>query len=143
MRRPVTMMILAVLASAAGPAVAQESDRYTLERTDNGFVRLDRRSGEVSTCTGEGTGMVCRMAPDERRAYHEEVERLQKSVDALSERVQKLEGSLSARLEQALPTEQQFDQTLTYMERFLRRFMDVVKDIDKPDPPPAPAPDRT
>ena len=52
-------------------------------------------------------------------------------MKALEERVAKLENSLSARLESKLPSEEDFDKTMSYMERFLRGFMGIVKDMDK------------
>jgi hypothetical protein len=57
--------------------------------------------------------------------------RLQTSVKALDERVAKLENSLSARLESKLPSEEDFNKTMGYMERFVRGFMGIVKDMDK------------
>ena len=32
----------------AGPSLAQEAERYALERTDTGYVRMDRQTGEMS-----------------------------------------------------------------------------------------------
>jgi flagellar motility protein MotE (MotC chaperone) len=116
----------------ATTALAQE-DRYVLEKSDDGFVRMDRKSGEMSTCRTELTGLVCKLAADERTAYQDEIDRLQRSIAILEQRVGKLENSLTARLESKLPTEQEFDQTLGYMERFLRRFMGIVKDFEHED----------
>ncbi|TGV95506.1 hypothetical protein EN797_040130, partial [Mesorhizobium sp. M2E.F.Ca.ET.154.01.1.1] len=75
--------------------------------------------------------LVCKMAADERAAFQDESDRLQGSVKALDERVAKLENSLSARLESQLPSEEDFNKTMSYMERFFRSFMDIVKDMDK------------
>jgi len=49
----------------------------------------------------------------------------------MDERVTKLENSLSARLESKLPSEEDFSKTMSYMERFLRGFMGIVKDMEK------------
>ena len=49
----------------------------------------------------------------------------------LDQRVVKLEGSLTNKLESSLPTEEEFNKTLSYMERFMRSFMDLTKDQDK------------
>ena len=41
-----------------------------------------------------------------------------------------------------MPTDEEFDQTMTYMQRFFRGFMDIVKEWDRdlrgnePEPPP-------
>jgi len=71
------------------------------------------------------------MAADERAALQDEIDRLQSSVKALDERVAKLESTPSARLESNLPSEEDFNKTMSYMERFFRSFMDIVKDMDK------------
>jgi flagellar motility protein MotE (MotC chaperone) len=85
----------------------------------------------MSICEERSGQLVCKMAADERAAFQDEVDRLQGSVKALDERVAKLENSLSARLESQLPSEEDFNKTMGYMERFLRGFMDIVKDMDK------------
>lgn len=124
-------LLIVLAASGAGAA----EDRYVLEKSDDGFVRMDRQTGEMSTCRQEGAALVCKLAADERTAYQDEIDRLQGAVDALDERVVKLENSLASRLESKLPTEEEFGKTLGYMERFLRSFMDVVEDLDKDKPP--------
>ena len=44
---------VALLGSALAPSVAfaQENGRYRLEGTETGYVRLDTRTGALSTCT--------------------------------------------------------------------------------------------
>ena len=133
--------LLVVLGSAGAPA---EDDRYVLEKSGDGFVRMDRQSGEMSACTQDGAGLVCKLAADERTAYQDEIDRLHEGLTALDQRVDKLENSLAARLESKLPTEEEFGKTLSYMERFLRSFMGIVKDLeDEPGPGDALAPKKT
>ncbi|TIV69269.1 MAG: hypothetical protein E5V89_19505, partial [Mesorhizobium sp.] len=94
-------------------------------------VRMDTQTGAMSICEERSGQLVCKMAADERAAFQDEIDRLQGSVKALDERVAKLENSLSARLESQLPSEEDFNKTMSYMERFFRSFMDIVKDMDK------------
>ena len=46
-----------------------------------------------------------------------------------------------------LPSEDEFEQTMGYMERFFRRFMDIVTDLNREfgsgQEQPEPEPDRT
>lgn len=122
----------AFLASALSfPAMAQDTDRYTMEKSDNGYVRMDRKTGEMSTCAQDGASLVCKLAADERTAYQDEIDRLQQDMKALDERVAKLENSLTSRLESTLPSEEEFQKGLGYMERFLRSFRDTVQGFDK------------
>ena len=143
-----------LLALLAGNASAAEPDRYRLEKTPNGYVRMDTTTGEMSVCQEKWGELVCKMAADERTAVQDEIERLQSdmkaledrlaTVKALEERVKALENSLTAKIENSLPTEEDFNKTMSYMERFFRGFMDIVKDFESEDSKPAePGADRT
>ena len=126
------ILIPAALCSlVAASAYSQETDRYRLEKSDNGYVRMDTKTGAMSVCEERSGQLVCKMAADERAALQDEIDRLQSSVKALDERVAKLESTPSARLESNLPSEEDFNKTMSYMERFFRSFMDIVKDMDK------------
>jgi flagellar motility protein MotE (MotC chaperone) len=128
------ILIPAALCSlVAASAYSEETDRYRLEKSANGYVRMDTQTGAMSLCEERSGQLVCKMAADERAAFQDEIDRLQGSVKTLDERVAKLENSLSARLESKLPSEEDFNKTMGYMERFFRTFKDIVKDMDKED----------
>lgn len=112
---------------------AQESERYRLEKTEQGYVRMDTQTGEMSICEERTGQLVCRVAADERSAFQDEVDRLNTSVRALEERVTTLE---KAPVLPGLPTDEEFDKTIGYMERFFRGFMDIVKDFEKDEQGP-------
>ncbi|AZO20010.1 MULTISPECIES: hypothetical protein [unclassified Mesorhizobium] len=140
------IVISAALCSlVAASAYSEETDRYRLEKSANGYVRMDTQTGAMSICEERSGQLVCKMAADERAAFQDEIDRLQGSVKALDERVAKLENSLSAQLESKLPSEEDFNKTMSYMERFFRSFMDIVKDMDKEngDGGAKPAPQKT
>ncbi|MET0597050.1 MAG: hypothetical protein ABWZ57_04195 [Mesorhizobium sp.] len=131
---------LAVAAALPASAVAQETDRYTLERSGDGYVRMDRRTGEMSICSERSGQLVCKIAADERSAFQDEVDRLQERLAGLEKRVAELETVRRIDPEALLPTDEQFEKSLGYMERFFRRFMDIVRDFDKDwlrDAPPS------
>jgi hypothetical protein len=136
---------LALLIAAGAHAQEPGSSRYTLERTENGFVRLDTRTGEMSICTERTGQLVCRLAADERRAFEE-------SLSDLSARVEELEKRLDmlAPREQdpGIPDEAELDRALTAMEKMMRRFFGMVEELqkefdDEPKIPLEPVPDRT
>lgn len=116
---------------SATSLTAQEAERYTLEKTPNGYVRMDNRSGKMSFCEERTGQLVCKLAADERAAHGEEVERLQTELEALEKRVAALESAPRTALQNELPDEQTFDQALGLMERFFRRFMGIVKDMER------------
>ncbi|MER8833994.1 hypothetical protein NKH98_00970 [Mesorhizobium sp. M0833] len=131
MRLKHVLIPAALVSLIAASAFSEEADRYRLEKSANGYVRMDTQTGAMSLCEERSGQLVCKTAADERAAFQDEVDRLQNSVKALDERVAKLENSLAARLESTLPSEEDFNKTMGYMERFLRSFMDIVKDMDK------------
>lgn len=140
------MRVVAGLAIAATllatPSRSQEADRYILERSGEGFVRMDRMTGEMSICDDRGGQLACRLAADERAAFENE-------LDALAERVKKLEAQMAGMEKSAateLPSETEFEQTLTLMERFFRRFWDLVREFESEKDQPSPedgTPQRT
>lgn len=127
---------LALMPLVAVPAHANDVERYTLEKSANGYVRMDTQTGAMSICEEKESQLVCRVAADERSAFQDEIDRLQDKVKGLDERVSKLENSLSQKLESSLPSEEDFNKTMSYMERFLRSFMGIVKDMEKEEPAP-------
>ncbi|TIT20955.1 MAG: hypothetical protein E5W81_23370 [Mesorhizobium sp.] len=131
MRLKHVLIPAALVSLVAASAFSEGADRYRLEKSANGYVRMDTQTGAMSLCEERSGQLVCKTAADERAAFQDEVDRLKNSVKALDERVAKLENSLAARFESTLPSEEDFNKTMGYMERFLRSFMDIVKDMDK------------
>ena len=120
-------LILAVTALLATPAHAQSGEaRYQLQPYDGGYARIDTATGEVSTCTQTGTGagaqLVCRMAADERSALEEQIAALEDRVTALEE----------GGIEGGLPSDAEVDRAIGLMERFMRGFVGVVRELDEP-----------
>jgi hypothetical protein len=66
----------------AQPQQAQPSElgdpRFAFHRIDNGFLRLDLRTGAVASCRQQAAGWVCVLAPEERAAFDSEIARLQR-----------------------------------------------------------------
>ncbi len=117
----------------SGAAEAQQ--RFQLERTEQGVVRLDTQTGAITLCKDENNELTCRMAPDERAAYDTEIDLLEKRVTALEER-------LSQTPPGRLPSDAEVDRSLSIMERFMRTFMGIVREFTG-EPDSAPQPDRT
>ncbi|HEY6633596.1 MAG TPA: hypothetical protein VIZ90_19245 [Rhizobiaceae bacterium] len=143
--RPIALTLPLLLVPLLG-ASADEPDRYRLEKSPNGYVRMDTQTGQMSICEEKWGELVCRMAADERTAVEDEIERLQTelqalndrltAVEALEDRVAKLENSLASRIEKSLPSEEDFNKTMGYMERFFRSFMGIVRDFENENSKP-------
>ena len=63
-----------------GPMPDTENGRYALSPAGDGVLRLDTRTGAVSTCNNSGAGWACYAVPDERAAMDAEIGRLQRQT---------------------------------------------------------------
>jgi cell division protein FtsB len=73
-----------------------ENGRYVLSPIPDGVIRLDTRTGAVSTCSNTGTGWACYVVPDERAAYDAEIGRLQAENEKTKAENEKLKAELAA-----------------------------------------------
>jgi hypothetical protein len=100
---PISAIVLAIpFLGGAGGAVAQsmpdsENGRYALSPISDGVIRLDTRTGAVSTCNNTGAGWACYAAPDERAALDAEIGRLQAENEKSKAELEKLKVELAAR----------------------------------------------
>jgi hypothetical protein len=67
-----------VLLRAQEPALDLADKRFTYHHIDDGYLRLDLRTGEVATCRQREAGWTCMLAPEERAALESEITRLQR-----------------------------------------------------------------
>jgi hypothetical protein len=131
-----------------------ENGRYALAPVADGVLRLDTRTGAVSTCNNTGTGWACYAVPDERTALDAEIGRLQAEVE-------KLKGQLAAgptvsgkidealpksdplkkaeprsaegerKIEIPLPSDQDVDRVMSFLEKAWRRLIDMANRVQK------------
>ncbi|MCQ1766980.1 hypothetical protein NOJ28_15690 [Neorhizobium galegae] len=127
----------ALLLPLSASAQQAQTNRFQLQRTETGIVRLDTETGAMTLCRDENGTLACRMQPDERAAYEQELDRLAKRVTALEERLSNIPP---VALPKALPSDAEVDRSLSIMEKFMRRFMAIVgefadeREADKPQP---------
>ena len=81
----------------AGPMPETENGRYALSPAGDGVLRLDTRTGAVSTCNNSGTGWACYAVPDERAAMDTEIGRLQADIVRLKAETERLKADLASR----------------------------------------------
>ena len=74
-------MLSPVLAQNGAPE--SENGRYSFNRVEDGYLRLDQRNGQVSLCSRRSVGWACNPLPDERSALEDEIGRLQTDNVAL------------------------------------------------------------
>lgn len=141
---------LASVAADSGPDT--ENGRYTLSQTSDGFVRLDTRTGAVSTCGNNGNGWACYAVPDERRAMDETIGRLQAENEKLKAQLAAREGTSSGKTDEALPksdkqvtpkteserkieiplpSDADVDRLMSFLERAWRRLVDMANRVQQ------------
>ena len=160
------LLVAAALAFAAGAVSAQpmpdaENGRYALSPIADGVLRLDTRTGAVSTCTNSGTGWACYAVPDERAALDAEIGRLEadneKLKGQLAEREPAVPGKIDEplpktdqlkppaqpkvaegerkieipRIEIPLPSDRDMDRMVSALEQAWRRLVDIANRVQK------------
>ena len=133
------MLLSLMLLSLPPPALAQqpadsaatENGRYSMTPVQDGFLRLDTRTGAVAMCRLVNGAPECRLAADERAALENEIGRLQAQNKDLR---LKPPGPGDAGPPSGLPSEQDMDKALSFAERFMRRMMRIMREQgDGPD----------
>ena len=118
-----------------GPLAAQDDNgRYSMTPTPDGFLKLDSRTGAVSECRRGVEGYQCRLVADERSALQAEIDRLERDNAELKDRVAGTGASPAPGSgtppegRSTSPSEDEVDRALGVMEKFLRRFMTILRE---------------
>jgi hypothetical protein len=138
------MIIAFALGVWALPAAAQSPDaddkRFTLHKVDDGYLRLDGRTGAVSMCTRPDSGWVCRAVPDERSALESEIGRLAAENAELKRTLLDRGASLpglpprppaEVGVGSAAPTDSDVDRVVALAEKLWRRTLDVIGSLKR------------
>lgn len=119
--------------SPAQPSAPASDGRFAMTPADGGFLRLDTRTGAVSHCRMGEAGLQCRAGADERAALEAEVDRLSKENAELRGKLAALgDQSPGGRLRNALPSQEEMDRAMGWMESFMRRMMRLMREETPP-----------
>ena len=119
-----------------------DDSRYTFTRTEDGYLRLDGRTGQVSICTRRTAGWACQTVADERAALEAEIARLQGENAALKKellaRNLPLPGVVKpdpppAKTEEpkALPDDADLTKMMAFVEKVWRRMVEMITNLQK------------
>jgi hypothetical protein len=154
-----TLVAIACCLAGIGAAAAEsmpdtENGRYTLSPAGAGaMIRLDTRTGTVSNCNNSGAGWACYAVPDERTAMDAEIGRLQAENEKLKAQLATRDGPADSKTSEALPksdkraepkiadggrkieiplpSDQDMDRLMSFVERAWRRLVDIANRMQK------------
>ena len=118
-------------------------------------LRLDTRTGAVSTCSNAGAGWACYAAPDERAALDAEIGRLQADNEKLKAQIAGRDGTVNGKIEESLPksdplkkpepkvaegerkieiplpSDRDMDRVMAFLEKAWRRLIEMANRVQK------------
>jgi hypothetical protein len=150
--------LAALLCSGLGASAQRppdEAGRFTIAPQDDGFLRLDTRSGAVSHCQKDPAGEWSCVPFSEAHAVRSDaiavlearIATLSEQLDALRADLDRLKGGagpeapqqmqsqspLAPQPESRLPDEAELERALSFMEIVMRRFLTMVEDLKRDD----------
>jgi hypothetical protein len=142
-------------AVAAQPMPDTENGRYALSPVADGVLRLDTRTGAVSTCNNTGIGWACYAVPDERTALDQEIGRLQADNEKLRAQLADREPTVTGKIDEPLPktdslrkpepkvadgerkieiplpSDRDMDRVMSFLEQAWRRLVEMANRMQK------------
>ncbi|MCV0367824.1 hypothetical protein [Filomicrobium sp.] len=146
------------LVALTAPAVFAQSDstRYTMAPTDDGFVRLDTVTGAMSLCSKGDAGWSCKPMENSGKDPQSDIDKLKSENAELRAELRRLEDEFidgkrglsgAPKPEFQLPSEEEVDQAVDYLEGMIKKFRERFEHFgDKTQPdhrPPNSTPDTT
>src|SRR5258707_11981544 len=131
-----------------------ENGRYALSPVADGVIRLDTRTGAVSTCNNSGAGWACYAVPDERAALDAEIGRLQSDNEKLKAQLAAREPTVTGKIDEPmpntdslkpatpkadaerkieipLPSDRDMDRVMSFLEQAWRRLIEMAQRVQK------------
>jgi hypothetical protein len=149
------MLCLGGIAAAGQAMPDSENGRYALSPVTDGVIRLDTRTGAVSTCSNTGPGWACYAVPDERAALDAEIGRLQADNEKLKAELAAREPTVTGKIDEPLPkadslkkpapkvaegerkieiplpSDRDMDRVMSFLERAWRRLVEMANRMQK------------
>jgi hypothetical protein len=141
-----TFAALVVAPAARAQTPDAEDNRYQFNRVEDGYLRLDLKTGQMSLCSRRSVGWACVTVPDDRAAFDGEIARLQGENVALKkamlERGLPLPGGVTAEAPAARsdrdsnrdlkpPSNADIDRMVATVEKVWRRLVDMLMSLQK------------
>ena len=127
---------------AVTPPAESDDARYTFNRVEDGYLRLDTRTGQVSLCGRRQVGWACQVIPDDRIVLEGEIARLQTENGALKKQLLSRGIPLPSGIKPPPPTaekpeaapkpsDSEFDRVVTMVESMWRRLVEMIANLQR------------
>lgn len=131
-------------AGAPNLAAPAEKGRFSMMPTEDGVLRLDTVTGAMSLCHRADGKWSCKAIEDDYAAQCEELDRLARENEQLRAENRRLREAApemmpdipdepEERRRLDLPSDEEVDKMLGFLERFLRRFKDMMDRLEDGD----------
>ena len=90
MRRIAIMLFGLIIAGTAAGDDAKPTNRFAVQPSEDGFIRLDTQTGAVSHCGRRKGVWFCEKLVEDKTAIEQEIDALRGRIDALAKRVDAL-----------------------------------------------------
>ena len=143
---PAATALILLAAAPAAPAAGDRPGRFVMNPAEGGgFVRLDTETGAVAVCARKDAEWSCLEMADTGKGLREEIDRLKAENRELQVEIRRLEdmllpdgdkkGAPERRAERPggrfeLPSEEDVDRAMSYVERMFRKFRDKLKELE-------------
>ena len=133
---------LTLAARAQSTPPEAEDSRYLFNRVQDGFLRLDTKTGQVSLCSRR-TVWTCEVVADDRNALENEIARLQGENATLKKELLARGLDLPGGVKPAppvarggdqelkLPSNAEFERMMAFLEKTWRRLVEIMVNLQR------------
>jgi hypothetical protein len=128
-------------------AQRRPAGRFSFDRVDEGFLRLDRQSGKVAFCRAQSAGWDCEVVPEDRAALEKEIASLRDTIASLKDQVADLNKEIaglrvpppppppppdrSGGIKIPLPSAQEMARAHNFLTDTWHRLVEMIQSIQK------------
>ena len=122
------------------PPAETDDPRYSFSRVQDGYLRLDVRTGQVALCSRRQVGWACQVLPDDRIVLESEIARLQSENGTLKKELLSRGISLPSGVKppSAEKTDEgpktpdaELNRVMTMIETVWRRLVEMIANLQR------------
>ena len=137
----VFILSLILIFQSSNALHAENSEgRFTMTQTDDGFLRLDTKTGAVALCGRADQTWSCKPVRDDQLPTQQKLATLEQENSELKTEIEDLRRVLDGQLAKGtpsngtgpslkFPTDSDIDKVMTTLEKLARRFKGLVQEL--------------